>query len=348
MTENFDWTAFQDEVDYASYSLDDDKLRVFSGRVTSELYDEFKSNGWNRAYKQGCFFAKWTPRREDIALALCEEIVDEDSTAEDRAKERSERFAGYSEHATERAQDARDRSDAISRNIPFGQPILVGHHSEKRHRRDIDRMWKLTGKSVEEGRKAEYWQRRADAAIRHAEARYEPGKIARRVKKLGAEKRKKQRERNTNKSHMREYVIKDHYPDLAYYDRPRYGELDNTERSKVDADIAARVARHEQWSDRWIEHLDSQIAYWQAIYNEVKPDDLPEAGEQFPLKKGCWVKSSYYRGAWGKVQRVNKSRDKRISSVTIDENNVIGVKFFVRRWDYTELTAWSETRPEVE
>jgi hypothetical protein len=33
----------------------------------------------------------------------------------------------------------------ISSFIPFGQPILVGHHSEKRHRRDLDRIHRKTG-----------------------------------------------------------------------------------------------------------------------------------------------------------------------------------------------------------
>ncbi|WP_132290495.1 DUF3560 domain-containing protein [Kribbella sp. VKM Ac-2568] len=31
----------------------------------------------------------------------------------------------------------------ISDHIPLGQPILVGHHSERRHRRDIERMDRL-------------------------------------------------------------------------------------------------------------------------------------------------------------------------------------------------------------
>jgi hypothetical protein len=32
------------------------------------------------------------------------------------------------------------KARAISNGIPFGQPILVGHHSEGRHRRDVDRI----------------------------------------------------------------------------------------------------------------------------------------------------------------------------------------------------------------
>ena len=39
--------------------------------------------------------------------------------------------------------------------IPFGQPILVGHHSEGRHRALIDRNHKRMGKCVEYSQKAE-------------------------------------------------------------------------------------------------------------------------------------------------------------------------------------------------
>lgn len=53
--------------------------------------------------------------------------------------------------------------------IPLGQPILVGHHSEKRHRRAIEKADNAMRKSVEEtekaeayNRRAEYWEKMAD------------------------------------------------------------------------------------------------------------------------------------------------------------------------------------------
>ena len=48
--------------------------------------------------------------------------------------------------------------------IPLGQPILVGHHSEKRHRRDLKRIDERFAKSKEHHDKAEYFRRRATAA----------------------------------------------------------------------------------------------------------------------------------------------------------------------------------------
>ena len=53
------------------------------------------------------------------------------------------------------AQSAFAASHNITKDIPFGQPILVGHHSEGRHRRDIARSWSLLGKGVELQKQAE-------------------------------------------------------------------------------------------------------------------------------------------------------------------------------------------------
>jgi hypothetical protein len=60
----------------ATYSPEDDKLRIYSGRVDQATYDRIHAAGFGRAHKQGCFFATWTPEREDIALELGSEIGD--------------------------------------------------------------------------------------------------------------------------------------------------------------------------------------------------------------------------------------------------------------------------------
>ena len=46
--------------------------------------------------------------------------------------------------------------------IPFGQPILVGHHSEKRHRRDIEKIHNNMDKSVNALKEAENAESRAE------------------------------------------------------------------------------------------------------------------------------------------------------------------------------------------
>lgn len=81
-----------------------------------------------------------------------------------------ERVEAKRQRLQERAQRARKESDAAARHarsvsdmIPLGQPILVGHHSEKRHRRDLERIHRGYQKAHELDKKAEYLEDRADA-----------------------------------------------------------------------------------------------------------------------------------------------------------------------------------------
>lgn len=79
--------------------------------------------------------------------------------ARDLAK--AARYQGYAANAEARAKSRGETADKIMSFIPPGQPILVGHHSERRHRRDIERISNNIKKSVEERDKAEYLRGRA-------------------------------------------------------------------------------------------------------------------------------------------------------------------------------------------
>lgn len=81
-------------------------------------------------------------------------------------------FEESQERKKERFSELSDKNKAISnqlyqesreavKHIPFGQPILVGHHSEARHRRDVKRSWDKMDKSIDADNKAEYYNKRA-------------------------------------------------------------------------------------------------------------------------------------------------------------------------------------------
>jgi hypothetical protein len=70
----------------------------------------------------------------------------------------------------ERAKKLREQSDAAYQrshryveNIPFGQPILVGHHSEGRHRSALSRSHRAMDESIKLDKKANYYERVATA-----------------------------------------------------------------------------------------------------------------------------------------------------------------------------------------
>ncbi|HHU4950401.1 TPA: DUF3560 domain-containing protein, partial [Escherichia coli] len=125
----------------ATYSPDDNKLRLYvASRLDPETYKKVHDAGFRWAPKQALFVAPaWTPGREDVLLSLAGEIEDEDSTLAERQEARAERFTGYSGKRASESAQALDEVERLAAMIPPGQPILVGHHSERRARRDAQR-----------------------------------------------------------------------------------------------------------------------------------------------------------------------------------------------------------------
>jgi Domain of unknown function (DUF3560) len=111
----------------------------------------------------------------------------------ERAEERADRFEGYAENASARSDAAYAGVRRIADGIPFGQPILVGHHSEGRARRDQERMHNGMRKSIAEADKADYLAGRAAAAESYREHREDVPRTLRRIEKLEADARGIQR-----------------------------------------------------------------------------------------------------------------------------------------------------------
>jgi hypothetical protein len=85
----------------------------------------------------------------------------------DFESERAAKAARFRQLAEKHANIATGRHFAARERlemIPLGQPILVGHHSEKRHRKDLTRINEHFAKAKEHHDKAEYFRRRAAAA----------------------------------------------------------------------------------------------------------------------------------------------------------------------------------------
>lgn len=111
----------------------------------------------------------------------------------DRASERADRLDAQADKLAAEAAQTYGRSRELVEHIPFGQPILVGHHSERGHRRALDRSWNLMGKSVEADRAAEDAARRADGARQDAATYDNPVRVGRRLERNEAELRRLER-----------------------------------------------------------------------------------------------------------------------------------------------------------
>ena len=81
-----------------------------------------------------------------------------------KKQERIERYEARAEQARAEAAGLSGQARQALAGIEPGQPILVGHHSEKRHRRALDRHDRKLRAMFEAQDKAEYWEKRAAAA----------------------------------------------------------------------------------------------------------------------------------------------------------------------------------------
>lgn len=81
---------------------------------------------------------------------------------EEKQEARRERYIALAKKKRAESEEAYKAQREMRDRIPFGQPILIGHHSEKGHRRLLDRADNKMRKSIELGETADYYERRAE------------------------------------------------------------------------------------------------------------------------------------------------------------------------------------------
>ena len=138
--------------------------------------------GFRWAPKQALFVAPAGHRAGKTCSSHLPEIEDEDSTLAERQEARAERFTGYSGKRASESAQALDEVERLAAMIPPGQPILVGHHSERRARRDAQRIENGMKRAVMLFERAEYWEERARSALLHAKYKERPDVRWRRIK----------------------------------------------------------------------------------------------------------------------------------------------------------------------
>lgn len=130
-------------------------------RWSSGLSNEEYHKAWTEAEKAK---KELTTARREYAESIMANFEKSDNTYyEDKQNARRERYEELSEKASRESEQAhqafRDKMSAI----PFGQPILVGHHSEQRDRRYREKAWDTLGKAVKLSDKADYYESKANS-----------------------------------------------------------------------------------------------------------------------------------------------------------------------------------------
>lgn len=182
----------------ATYSPEDNKIRLYpSQRLDAETFQRVKDAGFVWAPKQELFVApKWSCKREDLAIELAGEIEPEETTVAERAQIKAERLDAIAEKRAIQAGVFMRAAQEISERFSGGQPILIGHHSERKARKDKERMESATRNAQKAHDAIGYWQYRATGVERHANYKNDPRTRARRIKTLLSELRDLQRRLN--------------------------------------------------------------------------------------------------------------------------------------------------------
>ena len=293
----------------ATYDPADDKLRLrASSRLDAETYAKVKAAGFGWAPKQDLFYAIWNPAREDLLAELAGDIGDEETSLEERAARRAERFEGYKGKRAADAEQARRAVSAIADGIPLGQPVLVGHHSERHARRDADKIENGMRKAVKMWETSQYWKDRAAGAIQHARYKELPAVRARRIKTLEADRRRHERDKAASEKHAATWrklsdpdslKRKDGAPTtlsdrVGFLARLGVGCRTDLASRLEKGEIAAEAAQasvisgHEaivESERRWIAHLDNRLAYERALLDEsgYVPPPKPKSKADLPI-----------------------------------------------------------------
>lgn len=197
----------------------------------------------------------------------------------EREKARAERAGARLERREQRAERLRQKSEQewegsreATRHIPVGQPILVGHHSERKHRAAEKKSRRLAERSLETQKEATRAASRARGAARREAQRTDPGVMHRRVKRLETELRKVRR---------------------SLYGHPGKGTTLRQEPAKPGAhrDKLAGMERE----------LEAEIAYWREQLEQLHGEGLKQWGAK-DFMPGDAVQG---RHGWAVVKRAS-------------------------------------------
>jgi hypothetical protein len=209
---------------------------------------------------------------DTVARDFAEAEAERYALAEDRA----ERHAGYAQNAEARATGHWEAERQILDFIPPGQPILVGHHSEGRHRRDLQRADNHMRSGIAELGKRDYHQARAESSAGHQAARESIPTTLRRIERLQADARK---------------VARRIQGDVTY------DLVDGAYKSRLVKPEGSRLERLQLLAANYAE----QIAYWQAHVDSARDSGVKVWGPA-DFTKGDFAR---FLGSWYQVLRVN-------------------------------------------
>lgn len=194
----------------------------------------------------------------------------------ERQAARIDALDAKAERKTSRADELWQKHGRDVASLPEGgEPIKIGHHSERRHRNAIDKAHNSARRGIDAQHEAEEAARRAEAAAHTTGARYNPVTVANRIEKIAADIRRWERQ-----------------IDADVYDAEKgYRPATEEQKAKRAAHYAPRL-----------DEMRDQLAYWQQVREDQIASGQATGYSPETVKKGDAVK---IRGTWYKVARAN-------------------------------------------
>ncbi len=158
----------------------------------------------------------------------------------DKRERRVERLRAASERAYSESQSTIAHAERMADAIPFGQPILVGHHSEKWDRRYRERIWNTFGKGYQRwGEARELADRAAAAEKNRAISSDDPAAVIKLQEKIEAAEREQAQMKQVN-AKVRAALKQPESDRVAWLARET-GLKDSTAARLLEPDFAGRV-----------------------------------------------------------------------------------------------------------
>ena len=110
--------------------------------------------------KNLCTECKAELEGEDLNFPLC--LKCRIKAFQEKQNNKLERYEALAEKKGIESARMYERSHDLADMIPFGQPILVGHHSENRHRKHIEKIRTTFQKSIDLKKTSEYYEAKAE------------------------------------------------------------------------------------------------------------------------------------------------------------------------------------------
>ncbi|KPN46941.1 DUF3560 domain-containing protein [Mycobacterium intracellulare] len=201
----------------------------------------------------------------------------------DRAQRQAQRVEALNAKADRQSAAAEAAWEAEQRAVealpPGGEPIKIGHHSERRHRNVIAHAHDATRRAIDATELANQANGRAEAAASTTAHRYNPVTVKNRIEKLEAEQRGDQR------------ILDGHRRVVAHTATHEYVDEFGPATGPYRDQVIARMAQRE-----------NQIDYWNTIYAQLQASGVASTHSRANISKGDLIK---YRGHWYPVVRAN-------------------------------------------